>query len=37
MEDNSKHILIEKKECTKCNILKNICEFRVRKDRKCGY
>ena len=29
--------LIEKKECTKCHILKDMCEFRIRKDRKSGY
>jgi hypothetical protein len=34
MVDN---ILIGKKECTKCNMLKDVCEFRVRRDRKSGY
>jgi hypothetical protein len=29
--------LIERKECTKCHILKDMCEFGVRKDRKSGY
>jgi len=29
--------LIEKKECTKCHILKDICDFGIRKDRKSGY
>lgn len=29
--------LIEKKECTKCHILKDVCEFHIRKNRKSGY
>jgi hypothetical protein len=29
--------LIEGKECTKCHVLKDICEFGIRKDRKSGY
>jgi hypothetical protein len=34
MVDN---VPIEKKECTKCNLLKEIIEFGIRRDRKSGY
>jgi hypothetical protein len=36
MVDNNK-LIFEKKKCTKCHILKDIYDFRIRKDRKCGY
>jgi hypothetical protein len=35
MVDNN--IIIEKKECTKCHILKDINNFGIRKNRKSGY
>jgi hypothetical protein len=35
MVDNN--IIIEKKKCTKCHILKDIYNFGIRKNRKSGY